>query len=127
MTTLSGEEPDYPDPQNWFTGNFACGAGNNTYGYCNPEFDRLAATGDRSADPAQRMGAYAQAHGVLVHDLRVIPLFYRGQVAAYEAHTSTRQEASARVAQRFRAWATIFERAHPVISPTDPSRLSPLG
>lgn len=39
-----------------------------------------------------------------------------GAVAAYEAHTSTRQEASARVAQRFLEWATIFERAHPVIS-----------
>lgn len=37
-------------------------------------------------------------------------------VAAYEAHTSTRQEASARVAQRFREWAAIFERAQPVVS-----------
>jgi len=37
-------------------------------------------------------------------------------VAAYEAHTSTRREASARVAQRFREWPTIFERARSVIS-----------
>jgi len=34
-------------------------------------------------------------------------------VAAYQAHTVTRQEASARVAQRFCEWAAIFERAHP--------------
>jgi myo-inositol catabolism protein IolC len=34
-------------------------------------------------------------------------------VAAYQAHTVTRQEASARIAQRFREWATIFERRYP--------------
>ena len=33
-------------------------------------------------------------------------------VAAYEAHTMTRHEASTRVAQRYREWATIFERTH---------------
>jgi myo-inositol catabolism protein IolC len=34
-------------------------------------------------------------------------------VAAYETHTITRQEASVRIARRFREWAAIFERAHP--------------
>ncbi len=34
-------------------------------------------------------------------------------VAAYEAHTMTRHEASARVAQRYREWAAIFEQRHP--------------
>jgi myo-inositol catabolism protein IolC len=34
-------------------------------------------------------------------------------VAAYEAHTVTRHEASARVAQRYREWAAIFEQSHP--------------
>jgi myo-inositol catabolism protein IolC len=34
-------------------------------------------------------------------------------VAAYEAHTMTRHEASARVAQRYREWAAIFEQSHP--------------
>ena len=32
-------------------------------------------------------------------------------VADYEAHKTTRQEASTRVAQRYREWAAIFERA----------------
>ena len=41
-------------------------------------------------------------------------------VAAYQAHTITRQEASARVAQRFGEWATIFERPRPS-SPSGPS------
>ena len=34
-------------------------------------------------------------------------------IAAYQAHTVTRQEASARIAQRFREWAAIFERTSP--------------
>lgn len=34
-------------------------------------------------------------------------------VAAYEAHTVTRHEASARVAQRFREWTAIFEPSRP--------------
>jgi myo-inositol catabolism protein IolC len=45
-------------------------------------------------------------------------------VAAYEAHTITRQEASARVARRFREWAAIFERARPS-SPSAPSDHGP--
>jgi myo-inositol catabolism protein IolC len=34
-------------------------------------------------------------------------------VAKYEAHTMTRHEASARVAQRYGEWAAIFEQSHP--------------
>jgi myo-inositol catabolism protein IolC len=36
-----------------------------------------------------------------------------GPVADYLAHKATRQEAASRIAQRYRAWAAIFERAHP--------------
>ena len=35
-------------------------------------------------------------------------------VADYEARRVTRQEAVIRVAHRYREWATIFERTHPV-------------
>jgi oligopeptide transport system substrate-binding protein len=72
---------DYPDPQNWFSGDFGCDAANNKYAYCNPEFDRLAGLGDRSADRAERLQACARAQELLVHDLPVLPLYYRGQVA----------------------------------------------
>ncbi|HVG55415.1 MAG TPA: DUF2090 domain-containing protein [Vicinamibacterales bacterium] len=34
-------------------------------------------------------------------------------VADYEAHRVSKQEAASRVAQRYREWAAIFERAHP--------------
>lgn len=34
-------------------------------------------------------------------------------IADYLAHKATRQEAIARIAQRYREWVTIFERARP--------------
>ena len=40
------------------------------------------------------------------------PTFWEA-VAAYEAHTITRHEASARVGQRFREWTAIFEQSRP--------------
>ena len=29
---------DYPDPQNWMTGNFACASSNNKYNFCDKAF-----------------------------------------------------------------------------------------
>ena len=71
---------DYPDPQDWFSGNFGCGAANNKYGYCNPAFDAAARQGDQATDQSQRLAAYAQAQQILVNDLPVVPLFYRGRM-----------------------------------------------
>ncbi len=39
-------------------------------------------------------------------------------VADYQARKATRQEAASRIAQRFRGWAAIFERAHPLDTST---------
>lgn len=36
-----------------------------------------------------------------------------GAVAAYEAKNASRQEAASRIAERYREWAAIFERAYP--------------
>lgn len=71
---------DYPDPQDWFTGLFACNASNNKYNYCDQQFDQLAAKGDTSTDQNQRLQAYAQAQQLLVQDLPVAPLYYRGRM-----------------------------------------------
>ena len=76
----SGWQADYPDPQDWFTGLFACNASNNKYNYCNDQFDQLAAKGDSLTDQNQRLQAYAQAQQVLVQDLPVAPLYYRGRM-----------------------------------------------
>jgi oligopeptide transport system substrate-binding protein len=71
---------DYPDPQNWMTGLFACNASNNKYNYCNKEFDAAAQKGDTSSDQNARLQAYAQAQQILVQDLPVAPLLYRGRM-----------------------------------------------
>jgi oligopeptide transport system substrate-binding protein len=71
---------DYPDPQNWFTGLFSCGASNNKYNYCNEQFDQAAARGDSGTDLNQRLQAYAQAQQILTEDLPVVPLFFRGRM-----------------------------------------------
>lgn len=76
----TGWGADYPDPQNFMTGLFSCNASNNKYNYCNKEFDAAAATGDSGTDLNTRLQAYAQAQGILVNDLPVAPLFYRGRM-----------------------------------------------
>jgi oligopeptide transport system substrate-binding protein len=77
---FGGWSADYPDPQNWFSSNFGCGSALNSGGYCNTEFDDLVSQADSSTDAAGRLKLYAQAQSMLVHDLPVIPLVYRGGV-----------------------------------------------
>src|SRR5216684_2394483 len=76
----TGWGADYPDPQNFMTGLFGCTASNNKYNYCNKEFDAAAAKGDTGTDLTQRLQAYAQAQSILVSDLPVAPLYYRGRM-----------------------------------------------
>jgi oligopeptide transport system substrate-binding protein len=76
----TGWGADYPDPQNFMTGLFSCNASNNKYNYCDKEFDAAAAKGDAGTDLTQRLAAYAQAQQILVNDLPVAPLFYRGRM-----------------------------------------------
>jgi oligopeptide transport system substrate-binding protein len=71
---------DYPDPQDWMTGLFGCNASNNKYNYCNQQFDQMAAKGDTSTDQNGRLQAYAQSQQILVTDLPVAPLYYRGRL-----------------------------------------------
>ena len=71
---------DYPDPQDWLSGLFTCGAGNNLYNYCNPQFDQAAQRGDTQTDQNARLQAYAQAQQVLGQDVPVAPLFFRGRM-----------------------------------------------
>jgi oligopeptide transport system substrate-binding protein len=71
---------DYPDPQNWMSGLFACNASNNKYNYCNQQFDATAQKGDTSTDQNARLQAYAQAQQILIQDLPVAPLLYRGRM-----------------------------------------------
>jgi oligopeptide transport system substrate-binding protein len=77
---FGGWGADYPDPQDWMGSLFGCKASNNKYNYCNPEFDQASAKGDTGTDQNQRLQAYAQAQQILIQDLPVAPLFYRGRM-----------------------------------------------
>ncbi|GAC1316071.1 MAG: ABC transporter substrate-binding protein [Chloroflexota bacterium] len=77
---FGGWGADYPDPQNWMSPLFGCNASNNKYNYCNKEFDAAAIKGDTGTDQNVRLQAYAQAQTVLINDLPVSPLFYRGRM-----------------------------------------------
>jgi oligopeptide transport system substrate-binding protein len=76
----TGWGADYPDPQDWMTGLFSCNASNNKYNYCNPQFDQAAAKGDTLTDQTQRLQAYNQAQTILMQDLPVAPIYYRGRM-----------------------------------------------
>jgi oligopeptide transport system substrate-binding protein len=76
----SGWGADYPDPQNWMASLFGCGASNNKYNYCDQQFDQASAKGDNGTELNTRLVAYAQAQQLLVQDLPVAPLFYRGRM-----------------------------------------------
>jgi ABC-type oligopeptide transport system substrate-binding subunit len=77
---LNGWGADYPDPQNWMASLFGCNASNNKYNYCNKQFDTTAQKGDTSTDQNARLQAYAQAQQILIQDLPVAPLLFRGRM-----------------------------------------------
>src|SRR5919198_3838705 len=77
---FGGWGADYPDPQDWMASLFGCNASNNKYNYCDQQFDQASAKGDMGTDMNQRLQAYAQAQHILVQDLPVAPLFYRGRM-----------------------------------------------
>ena len=77
---FGGWGADYPDPQDWMGSLFGCKASNNKYNYCDEQFDQASAKGDTGTDLNQRLQAYAQAQQILMQDLPVAPLFYRGRM-----------------------------------------------
>jgi oligopeptide transport system substrate-binding protein len=77
---FNGWGADYPDPQDWMTGLFGCQASNNKYNYCDSQFDQLSEKGDTSTDQNARLQDYAQAQQILMQDLPVAPLYYRGRM-----------------------------------------------
>jgi len=71
---------DYPDPQNWMTGNFGCTSSNNKYNFCDKAFDTAAAAGDTGTDQNSRLKSYADAQQILINDVPVAPMFFRGRM-----------------------------------------------
>ena len=68
----NGWGADFPHPDNQLRDLFACGAGNNNNGYCNPAFDALLNQGRAEPDPAKYNELYKQAQRLLVDDAPVV-------------------------------------------------------
>jgi len=72
---IGGWGTDYPDPQNWFT-QFRSGAGLNSTGFSDPEYDALVDEADLRFDLSDRLGLYADAQEILLEQAPVIPMYY---------------------------------------------------
>lgn len=67
---------DYVDPENFLSTLLRSDAGVNFDRWTNPEFDRLTARADASADPAERVRLYQQAEEIVVRELPRMPLYF---------------------------------------------------
>jgi oligopeptide transport system substrate-binding protein len=71
----SGWGADYPDPDNWFLGQFMTGASSNIYNYSNAEVDALLGEAAVELDNERRIDLYRQVQKiVLVDDAGIAPL-----------------------------------------------------
>lgn len=66
---------DYPDPQDFVDVLFSGSSAGNTFGYHNPEVDRLLSQAQSEADPQSRASLYQTAQRLVVEDAPAIPLF----------------------------------------------------
>jgi oligopeptide transport system substrate-binding protein len=68
---------DYPDPQNWLSVYWTCGAVfAQRVGYCNEQFDELTHQGDTAAAIEDRVPFYEQAGQILLDDLPGPPIMH---------------------------------------------------
>ena len=65
---------DYPAMENYLGPLYSTGGSSNYYGYSNPEFDKLVATGDRAHSPEEAIALYQKAEDLLARDLPVLPM-----------------------------------------------------
>lgn len=72
---------DYPDPQNWLSLIWTCeGIFAVPAGYCNEEFDELAAQADRELEMTDRQPLYEEASRLLLADVPVVFAFSQANV-----------------------------------------------
>lgn len=66
---------DYLDP-NTFLDLMVTGGGNNETGWGNPEYDRLIAAANHTADQGQRFAYYQQAEALLMSEAPIMPIYF---------------------------------------------------
>ena len=67
-----------PDPDYFLRRLYSVGGGYNTWGYENPEFERLMAEGIAEQDPEKRLEIYRQAQAIVFEDQPLIQVSYYG-------------------------------------------------
>ena len=75
----AGWGPDFNDPMT-FADLFASWNENNRGRYANDEYDRQVRLAQDSADPAERMAAFAEIQRVIFEDVAILPQYERGSV-----------------------------------------------
>ena len=66
---------DYPDP-NTFLDMWTDGNTNNRTGWARPDFDALLSRANHQSDPQKRLELLAEAEGMILGDLPIIPIYY---------------------------------------------------
>jgi oligopeptide transport system substrate-binding protein len=66
---------DYNDP-NSFLNIWVSANGNNQTGWANPEYDRLIAEAEKTADQAARYAAFQKAEALLLDDAPILPVYF---------------------------------------------------
>ena len=72
----SGWTGDYLDPMT-FLGIFVTGGTDNYTGWGNPEYDQLIQDATKEPDVAKRFALLHRAEEILMHEMPIIPLFFR--------------------------------------------------
>src|SRR5262249_27054319 len=73
---LAITETALDDPDQMFFENYMCGVERNYTGYCNPEFDKLAARQSGEPDPEKRRALVWQAERQLAEDIARPVIFF---------------------------------------------------
>ncbi len=66
---------DYNDP-NSFLNIWITGGGNNQTGWSSPEYDRLIAEAEKSADQTARHAAFQKAEAILLDEAPILPVYF---------------------------------------------------
>ncbi len=78
---------DYPDAFGFLTVYLSDG-GQNTTGYANPVYDRLALSAARTLDEATRLARYREAETLLLSDVPILPLYH--ETSRHLVHAAVR-------------------------------------
>jgi peptide/nickel transport system substrate-binding protein len=67
-----------PDPDFFLRNYYHSKGSSNTWGYLNPEVDKLLDEGAQTVDPAKRKAVYNQIQALVYQDMPVVPISYYG-------------------------------------------------